>query len=363
MKMPVSTRGRSRCGAAGRLRESPHFWVLPGGGLARRSGPADASAIAELFQSTYQCSSHPFQTVADVERFLADERNFQILTEEGGRIVASMAMAYNDWNDSYELGRAITHPDYRRQGLAALLMQRVVDWVCDQGLGQVFFGFPRARRIVELCAAIHPRMIVVGHDAGRNVANASRETHLIVFSIPPHSSFAHVKPAVCDTAQAQFVDAHIYRPLGLRPAPGAYPLRRFAGVPRDGSFERNGFVLDYDPAGANGALEVLAHDDTSSGAPRLCRDLSGVLQSLPGVQHATVTILADKVDVMRHLGALGFEMTAYLPAWLKENAYRYDCVQMTRAAYASRPAARGYEPLVDQLNAGFAATLACAPVA
>lgn len=55
-------------------------------------------------------------------RFLADSRNFHALAEEGDRIVASMAMTYYEWNDSYELGRALTHPDCRGRGLAAVLM-------------------------------------------------------------------------------------------------------------------------------------------------------------------------------------------------------------------------------------------------
>src|SRR5215467_11591232 len=85
--------------------------------MMRRERQEDASAIAVLFQMVYSNSSHPFQTMCDVSDFLTEERNFQILAEERGSVVAFMAITYNSWNDSYELGRALTQPIYRRLGL------------------------------------------------------------------------------------------------------------------------------------------------------------------------------------------------------------------------------------------------------
>jgi len=158
---------RSGTHSSGASRNSPDQLTV------RRAQPKDAPGIAALFLSMYRNSSHRFQSTASVREFLEDSRNFQILAEAGDRIVASMAMTHNLWNDSYELGRAITIPEYRRNGLAGFLMQRVVDWVVGAGMGEVIFGYPRVRRIAELCAALDPKVVVVGHDAGRNVANGS----------------------------------------------------------------------------------------------------------------------------------------------------------------------------------------------
>src|SRR6516165_5127558 len=85
----------------------------------RRAEPGDAKALAELFQCTYRNSSHPFQTFEGVSAFLSDSRNYQIIAEDNGRIISSMAMTYYPWNSSYELGRALTDPEYRGSGLAA----------------------------------------------------------------------------------------------------------------------------------------------------------------------------------------------------------------------------------------------------
>src|SRR5262249_32894673 len=83
-----------------------------------------------------------------------------------------------------ELGRAITAFEYRRMGLAGFLMQQVVNWAAATGLGALIFGYPRVRRIAELCAGLDPKIVIVGHDSGRNVANGSREAHLIVLRDP-----------------------------------------------------------------------------------------------------------------------------------------------------------------------------------
>lgn len=146
--------------------------------VIRRAGAADARRLAELFALACPNSSHPLQRIEDAEPLLEDSRNYVVIAEDGGDLAASMAMTYFPWNRSYELGRALTRPAYRRQGLAAGLAQRVLDWVCDHGLGEVFFGYPRIRSIAKLVACLTPRMVAVGHDAGRNVGSGAGEVHL-----------------------------------------------------------------------------------------------------------------------------------------------------------------------------------------
>jgi len=95
---------RSGTRSSGASRNSPDQLTV------RRARPKDAPGIAALLLSMYRNSSHPFQSTASVREFLEDSRNFQILAEAGNRVVASMAMTSNTWNDSYEVGGAITAP-------------------------------------------------------------------------------------------------------------------------------------------------------------------------------------------------------------------------------------------------------------
>ena len=75
-------------------------------------------------------------------------------------------------------------------------------------------------------------MIVVGHDAGRTVANGSTssEARLITLSIPEHARFVHVTPPVAESASGAFVRECIYRPFRLLLAPGEYPPETLVGA-------------------------------------------------------------------------------------------------------------------------------------
>ena len=238
-----------------------------------------------------------------------------------------MTMTHRPWNDSYELGRGLTRPDYPR-GLGALLMQRVVDWVCDAALGEVFTGSFPARCFVDLGAALNPPMIVAGHDTGRTVTNGSRGEHLIAFSIPEHARFVHVTPPMVESASGAFIRERIYHPLGLTLAPGEYPPESLVGATSDWSLDWGDLVVDYNPTAPNRTLAIVGNRARVIRAAHLSRDLDQLLRALPRVEHIIVTVLADKTDLLRQLSSFGFDLIAYLPAWYKGGVFRYDCVQL-----------------------------------
>jgi len=57
----------------------------------------------------------------------------------------------------------------------------------------------------------------------------------------------------------------------------------------------------------------------------------------PEVRHSTVTVLADKLELVRALTNCGFEVSAYLPAWYHQGGRRYDCVKLARRQYNGVP--------------------------
>ena len=333
--MSAAAPGRSAC--------------LPGGLIVRRAGPADARPLAALVHLV-NSNSPPCQSVDDVARFLADPTNFQIVAEEENRLVSSMTMMYRPWNDSYELGRGLTHPDCHRRGLGTLLMQRVVDSVCDAALGEVFIASLRAQSLVDPCAALNPPMIVAGHDTGRIVANGSRGAHLITLSIPEHARFVHVTPPVAESASGAFIRERIYHPLRLRLAPGEYPPESLVGATSDWSLDWGDLVVDYNPNSPNRALAIVGVRGRSVLSAHFSRDLDRVLRALPHVAHIIVTVLADKTDFLRQLFVLGFELAAYLPAWYKGGVFRYDCVQLVLRRSGGKLVARDRRDPLSRLQ-------------
>jgi GNAT superfamily N-acetyltransferase len=297
-------------------------------------------------------SSHPFRSLALVTQFLENRRNFQIVAEDAGRVVASMAMAYQRWNNSYELGRALTTPEYRRIGLARVLMQQVVDWVGDASFGELTFGYPRVRRIADLGLALGPQMMVVGHDNGRNVAHGTRETHLISCGIPYHASFTHVRPAVDELSGWQFL-RNIYSKLRLNGSAGAYPPEYFVCEDFNTLLLIGPWTFAYSAGAPEGSLEIAALDADDSSPEHIAEELGEVLSRLRSVQHITTTVLADKSKMVRALVRQGFHVSAYLPAWYKVGRYRYDCVQLTRRLYTGEPAIHDLGEWLEELDREF----------
>lgn len=326
--------------------------------IVRRAEPSDAPVVAALFHSVYRDSSHPFQSTASVRSFLEDSRNFQLLAQIGNCIVASMAMTFSHWNDSYELGRAITVPNYRRHGLAGLLMQRVVDWVAAAGMGELIFGYPRVRRIVELCATLDPKTVVVGQDAARNIADGRRETHLIVCGIPRYARFKHVAPPAGEWLDSRFLREQIYTPLGLTVSPGRYPAHVFVGAASQNRMRSGGWLFDDCTGDPSASLEVIGRQRRPATGDEICKELDECLSGFPEVQHLTATVLADKLGVIRALAERGFEISAYLPAWYSENRCRYDCVQLVRRQYTDTPALQDFPDVLAALQVEFENALA-----
>jgi GNAT superfamily N-acetyltransferase len=320
-------------------------------GLAiRRAGASDAPALARLFGTVYKDGSHPFLGADAIKAFLADSSNVQIVAENGGQLIASMAMAYNPWNDSYELGRALTLAEYRCHGLAASLIQNVVNWAADEGYGELVFGFPRVRRIVDLCAALSPRMVAVGHDAGRNVANGARETHAIVCGILRPERFVHVVPASSELLQWPFLIKRIYAPLGLHGSIGQYPEDCFVGNRCRDANEFDGWIFEYQTESR--ALEIIG-GQLRLKAAAVRRSLDRLLARLGDVAHISVTVPADKVTLIRALIEYRFELAAYLPAWYKVGRFRYDCVQLAKRLYAEVPREQDLGALLTDLGSEF----------
>jgi hypothetical protein len=324
--------------------------ALEPGLVIRRAGAGDAPALALLFGTVYKDGSHPFLGADAIDAFLADPSNVQIVAENRGQLIASMAMAYNPWNDSYELGRALTLAEYRCHGLAASLIQSVVDWVVDAGNGELVFGFPRVRRIVELCAALSPRMVVVGHDAGRNVANGGRETHVIVCGILRRERFVHVSPASSGLLQWPFLLNCVYAPLGLHGSLGQYPEDCFVGNRCRDANQFDGWIFDYQTEGR--ALEIISGQSRREVAA-VRRSLDRLLRRLGDVEHVSVTVPADKVALIRTLIEDSFELVAYLPAWHKVGRFRYDCIQLAKRSCAEVPREQDLGALLTNLGSEF----------
>lgn len=315
----------------------------------RRAQAADAELLAALFQLAYGESSHPCQDAEYVRRYVTNERNIYFVDVCDGAVVAGMGITDHRWHDGCEWGLGITHPSHRCAGLAEALMQKACATLCARRQGDVLYGYPRVRRIYEIgLKHIKPSSIAVGHDGGINVANGLREYHLLIFARLPHAHFTHVTPRVGEIIHSPLVREHIFEPLGLAMSPGEYPALSFVGLTRETALEDGApFDYSYDHHSPSGALTIHHYRGTQTNAHHLCQELDDFLEHFPAAQHISADILADKTELLLELRKLGFEVTAYLPAWYKQGDARYDCLRVVKRRFHGEPVNYG---LADELR-------------
>jgi GNAT superfamily N-acetyltransferase len=318
----------------------------------RKASSEDATDIANLFKLAYAECSHPCKGADFVRDEVLSRKAAWRVAVAHNHIVACMSISPSAWNRSWELGRAVTHPDYRRAGIGTELVQESIDEACGSPSCDVVISFPRCRTALDvLTEAIKPPMISIGHDGAINVANGTREYHAVVFMTNPDAQFCHCIPTGPSVAEAAFVRDNIFRPLGFTPKPEAYPPLWVVGANLH-SRHLKSFLFAYDPFCASRSIEISGYDGESRDGREIAQELISMLNDFPDARHVRLAVLIDKRDFIENLLDAGFELTAYLPAWYRERSARYDCVLMARGHFPDEPKEYGLRDLIEFFRRG-----------
>ncbi|MBL8206841.1 MAG: GNAT family N-acetyltransferase [Blastocatellia bacterium] len=315
----------------------------------------DAEQLASLFQRAYGESSHPCQDAEYLRRFIADQRNIYLVEVCEDGVVAGMGVTYHQWHDACEWSHGVTYPEHRRTGIAERLTRQAHAACCARQQGDLFLGLPRGQRTFKIgTEVVNPRMVMTGHDGGMNVANGTREIHVTLVARLPQVRFTHITPDVDEITNSAAVQETVWQPLRLRANPGAYPNVSFVGPTANTLKQEQGFSFSFDSACPSRALEIRGFSDKPNNPQQICRALDGLLAAYPTAEHISANVLADKVQLIRGMREMGFELPAYLPAWYKVNNARYDCVKLVKRRCAEEPDANGFAPMIASLKEAFA---------
>lgn len=319
----------------------------------RSASREDSRAISGLFQLAYGRSSHPCKDPQHVNEGICSGSARWRIAIDHDKVVACVTLIVNGWNNSWELARAVTLPEYRGGGLGTELMQCSLDEACASPSCDVIVGFPRSRTMLHIVSGLKPSMLPVGHDGAINVANGTREYHAITFASNPGARFRHYVPASPSLADSEFVRDCIFEPLRFSPERAAYPSQWVVG---DGIEhpDLKPFSFGYDPLCPSDAIEITGYNADSQDAGQLARDLMLLLESFYYARHARLVVPVDKIEFIAKLVDSGFELTAYLPAWYLHHGGRYDCVLMVRRRTSEEPTDHGVREIVDHFRVGFA---------
>lgn len=319
---------------------------------ARGAGPADAGGLADLFHEAYKHSSHPCKNPAFIlEGF--QKGDIWSIGETEGRVIACQALVRRTWNNSWEVGRGVTRPEFRGAGLATTLTQSCLDCAEQSPLGDLIYGFPRSSTMHFIISErTKPAMLPAGHDGGINIANDVREYHLVSLCRKASARFHHLQPRSPSLADTKFVRETIYKPLGFDPEPGRYPEDFLCGESISHP-DLKPLSFGYDPFCPSDSLEVTAYTGGSEDPVRAAAEIDECLRSFAYARHVRLTVLADKTALIRALRARGFTVTAYLPAWYAQGESRFDGVLMVRSTFETDPADYGLREWIDRFRRGF----------
>lgn len=131
----------------------------------REARPEDFEAIIDLWEATDRHAGLP-----DRREYLATLHNFSrdlfLVAEIGGRVAGTIIGGWDGWRG--HLARLATHPDYRRQGVASMLVREAEQRLFARG----------ARRMYALVDRRNPLALpfwdAVGYGCNEQIVQYSR---------------------------------------------------------------------------------------------------------------------------------------------------------------------------------------------
>ncbi|KTC37721.1 hypothetical protein AO265_21740 [Pseudomonas sp. ABAC61] len=308
----------------------------------------DIDGLAELFQIVYGHTTHPCQSPAYIRNSMncAQQRWFVVANKTA--LQGCACITSRPWNQSWEVGYGVIHPDARRGGAISNLIRLSLE---DHRPEPIELGYytPRNIAIHSVMKKIKPA-VLVGHDGGPNKVDGIREYHLTAIHPPTQEGFVHIAPWYARACETDFISQYLYASLQLEPVLGAYPHTYLSGAP---GTERHGQLLyTLDPE-AN-ALMVSGHVGSYPTEREVLQELASLLQTYKEVEYVSVQVLADKLELFGGLMQQGFAMTAYLPAWHLQGGARYDCITLVWQKFAQAPRSHGFDEDVAFFDQAYA---------
>ncbi|WP_175964436.1 GNAT family N-acetyltransferase [Burkholderia pyrrocinia] len=310
----------------------------------RRGTAHDAPALADLFRSTYGDSTHPCQNPAYIRDAIAQQNDHWYIAQVADRIVGCLSVIHHTCNRATEFGYAAVDRDQHRTGIISTLLSIGLTNLQSRPAGLVF-AVMRSTVAYKAFSKSVPS-VLVGHDGGPNTAHGVREHHLTAIHPPLETrSFVHVSPRHMTYRRSRFIQEQLYAPLGLHHRPGPYPPQFFSGDASLIDLSAKGSRAE--PTNAVGccrrtALDTLSQDDVAS-------DVRTFIAHNQSVGYLKQIVLADKIRLIRAMLQMGFDITAYLPAWHWHNGMRYDCVMLVKCTF-NAPNRNGFDAEISAFD-------------
>lgn len=303
-----------------------------------RSGKVeDAEELASLFRISYGETTHPCQNTLYIYNAIVSELQEWFVLENDSSIVGCLCIARRTWNRTWESCHGVVHPGARRSGGISSLIKLSFEGF-DPNPIEIGFYVPRSKASYSIMSQIR-KGVLVGHDGGPNTVEGIKEYHFTAIHPPTADEFRHIAPSYVSELKSSFIKDHLYDPLGLQPVNGAYPNTYFTGPPD--TEEHCSFLYSCDAMAD--AFTLSGYTGTATSEAEVFLELKSAIAIWEKSAYIGAYVLADKVELISKMVALGFVMTAYLPAWHLQVGTRYDCVMLVRHNFSKPPQSHGFD--------------------
>jgi hypothetical protein len=322
----------------------------------RDATPEDAEQIAGLYDRVYS-GGYPVAKLMDPvavrQIIVAGADVWQVATIDD-QVIGSVVGERAEWNRSYEICRAVVDPAFARGGRFRPLFDAIQRACVDRADCELIPGYARSDHMQHICEVAFVPYEMVGSDGGKHLVSGEREEHVVVLAVNPFLRVRRMSPRVPLLSAGGELHSRIAR-LGLDDKPGPYPPTMIVGPRGAESFESAAGRVTYGYFEPSRCALVSAVD--AADPVDVSRCLTQLLEAQPEIEHLTVSVLADKGNLIRQLCATGFTLTAYVPAWYADGERRYDCAWLTARLDPRTPVRLGTDALIRSLHADLAASV------
>ncbi len=314
--------------------------------IIRAGVPDDVPQIVSLFNEVYGDSSHPCRRPDFV--LASVQQDIWRVALAGKKIVACTAGMWHGWNQIYERGRSVTHPEFRAHGLGREVLDAVLEAMWAHPQCDLVVGYPRSDIMTRLLfKETTPPFIIVGHDGGMNVADGVREYHLIGMNVNPNRQPLRIVPAGPTCYSSTFIEGQLLPRMTFLRQEGTYPKVDIVGPTPDCRIRSCTWSMgyQYDPDGQS--LQITDLDGEMDEPERRLDALAACLQEAPEAMHRWMYVLYDKTEFILGMQDMGFQVSAFLPGWFYAERARYDCVLLTQCNSPEPPVAQGTQEFIS----------------
>ncbi|MCM2325087.1 MAG: GNAT family N-acetyltransferase [Candidatus Woesearchaeota archaeon] len=321
--------------------------------LYRQAREDDANQLAWLYDFVYE-GGYSIADCLDPERIksiIGEDRHIWVVAENEGGIVGATVAKPEEWNESYETCRSVTHPGAGGKGIGSNLYDLALHAAFHRDDCDIAFGYPRTMAMKRLMERIDPPINVMGTDFGMHITSGNREIHLQSVVYNPLRQFTlieePIKPFILDSELEQIVQK-----LNLSFMKGAYPSISIVGSRRGEVYECDSGRIVYEIIAPSKSAVITGIDaDTSD-------DIKEALGSFerysPDIMHLSFYVLSDKSSLISALtdplGKSRFHICSYIPGWYSDGNDRYSAFSLAKRLDRAKPTMHGTEDLIEQIH-------------